>query len=405
MQEGIIKMEITIPKASNVPRIWNITFISVFITNSLMYVGQQMVQPLITSYAKELGAAEGIIGLIASAFTITSILLKVFSAPAIDTFNRKYLLSGAMCVMGCAFLGFALSYTVPSIFAFRLLQGCGQAFTTSCCLALATDALPKDKLGQGIGIFTLAQAMCQAIGPTIGKFLQSMFGFQTTFFAAAVFMLAGALCAIQIRTDFVRTRQFRISLNSMVAREVMVPAFAQFFLAFAYCLINTFLYIFAEDQGITGSGIGLFFTIYALTLLFTRPLVGRLTDRVGTVKILVPAMCFFGLSFIIISCSTTLWMFYLAAVVSAFGYGACTPVLQALCMKMVTPDRRGAASCTNYLGTDFGFLLGPIVAGVAAGHMGYVSMWRIMLIPIFCAMAVIVLNRKKISGTAGEVYN
>jgi len=76
MQEGITKMEITIPKASNVPRIWNITFISVFITNSLMYVGQQMVQPLITSYAKELGAVEGIIGLIASAFTITSILLK-----------------------------------------------------------------------------------------------------------------------------------------------------------------------------------------------------------------------------------------------------------------------------------------------------------------------------------------
>ncbi len=151
MQEGITKMEITIPKASNVPRIWNITFISVFITNSLMYVGQQMVQPLITSYAKELGAVEGIIGLIASAFTITSILLKVFSAPAIDTFNRKYLLSGAMCVMGCAFLGFALSYTVPSIFAFRLLQGCGQAFTTSCCLALATDALPKDKLGRVSG--------------------------------------------------------------------------------------------------------------------------------------------------------------------------------------------------------------------------------------------------------------
>lgn len=102
-------------------RIWNLTFISVFITNGLMYVGQQMVQPLITSYAKELGAAETIIGVIASAFTITSILLKIFSAPAIDTFNRKYLLSGAMCVMGAAYLGFAVSHTVPAIFGFRLL--------------------------------------------------------------------------------------------------------------------------------------------------------------------------------------------------------------------------------------------------------------------------------------------
>ena len=152
------------------------------------------------------------------------------------------------------------------------------------------------------------------------------------------------------------------SLDSMIAKEVWVPAVTQFFLAFAYCLINSFLYIFAEAQGVVGGNIGLFFTIYAMTLLFTRPLVGRLTDKLGTVKVLVPAMCFFGLSFFIISCSDTLWMFYLAAVISAFGYGACTPALQALCMKMVTPDRRGAASCTNYLGTDFGFLLGPIVA-------------------------------------------
>ena len=187
-----------------------------------------------TLYAKELGAAETIIGVIASAFTITSILLKIFSAPAIDTFNRKYLLSGAMCVMGAAYLGFAVSHTVPAIFGFRLLQGCGQAFTTSCCLALATDALPQDRLGQGIGIFTLAQAVCQAIGPTIGKYLQSIWGFQVTFFTAAVFMLTGAVCATQIRTKFVRTKKFRISLDSMIAKEVRVPAVTQFFLAFAY---------------------------------------------------------------------------------------------------------------------------------------------------------------------------
>lgn len=383
-------------------RIWNLTFISVFITNRLMYVGQQMVQPLITSYAKELGAAETIIGVIASAFTITSILLKIFSAPAIDTFNRKYLLSGAMCVMGAAYLGFAVSHTVPAIFGFRLLQGCGQAFTTSCCLALATDALPQDRLGQGIGIFTLAQAVCQAIGPTIGKYLQSIWGFQVTFFTAAVFMLTGAVCATQIRTKFVRTKKFRISLDSMIAKEVWVPAVTQFFLAFAYCLINSFLYIFAEAQGVVGGNIGLFFTIYAMTLLFTRPLVGRLTDKLGTVKVLVPAMCFFGLSFFIISCSDTLWMFYLAAVISAFGYGACTPALQALCMKMVTPDRRGAASCTNYLGTDFGFLLGPIVAGALAERFGYVSMWRIMLIPIVCGMILIIAKRKKINAVGRE---
>lgn len=377
--------------------IWNITFISVFITNGLMYIGQQMVQPLITSYAKEIGATGTIIGVIASAFTITSIIFKLFSAPAIDTYNKKIILSLAMCTMALAYLGFSISGSIPQIFAFRLLQGCGQAFTTSCCLALAADALPKDKMGQGIGIFTLAQAMCQAIGPTIGKYSQTLWGYRVTFVIAAVFMFVGAFFATQIRTSFVRTKEFHISIHNMIAKEVAVPASIQFFLAFAYCLINSFLYIYAESQGVVGGNIGLFFTIYAITLLFTRPIVGKLTDRLGTVKVLIPAMCCFAASFLIISCADQLWIFYVAAFVSAFGYGACTPALQALCMKLVPDNRRGAASSTNYLGTDFGFLLGPILAGAISQKFGYVFMWRIMIVPIGIAMGIAFVFRKKLN--------
>lgn len=384
-------------KSKSAETIWNMTFISIFITNGLMYVGQQMVQPLITSYAKEAGAAGTVIGVIAGAFTITSIIFKLFSAPAIDTYNKKIILSIAMCVMGAAYLGFSISNTIPQIFSFRLLQGCGQAFTTSCCLALAADALPKDKMGQGIGTFTLAQAMCQAIGPTIGKYSQTLWGYKITFLIAAAFMLVGAVFATQIKTDFVRTKRFRISISNMAAKEVAVPACIQFLLAFAYCLINSFLYIYAEYRGIISGSIGLFFTIYAVTLLFTRPLVGRLTDRLGTVKVLVPAMFFFSCSFLLISYADRLWMFYFAAFVSAFGYGACTPALQALCMKMVSKERRGAASSSNYLGTDFGFLLGPIIAGAVADKLGYVMMWRIMIVPIYIAMAIAFMFRKKLN--------
>lgn len=388
-------------RLSEPTKIWNITFISVFLTNALMYLGQQMVQPLITSYAKSLGAAATIIGLVASAYTITSILLKVISAPAIDTYNKKYLLSGAMCVMGIAYLGFSFSKNVQTILGFRLLQGCGMAFTTSCCLALATDALPKDRIGQGIGIFTLAQSMCQAFGPTVGKFIQSYFGYQVTFWTAAVFMLTGSLCALMIQNRFKRTKKFQISLHSMIAVEVLIPATTQFLLSFAYCLINSYLYIFAEMQGIVGGGIGLFFTIYAGTLLFTRPMVGRLTDKYGTVRVVIPAIGFFALAFFIISCSTSLWMFYVAAFISAFGFGACTPALQALCMRMVPKERRGAASCTNYLGTDLGHLLGPLFAGVVVEHMGYVAMWRMMLIPLFCAAMVMFVFRRKVDAVRG----
>ena len=130
MGQAVIGKQSTVKEPVN---IWNRTFISVFLTNGMMYLGQQMVQPLITSYAKTLGATETVIGLVASAFTITAILLKVISAPAIDTYNKKYLLCGAMCIMGTAYLGFAFAGTVPvwtGIYYF-LLSGIGHRCTAA----------------------------------------------------------------------------------------------------------------------------------------------------------------------------------------------------------------------------------------------------------------------------------
>jgi uncharacterized membrane protein len=55
--------------------IWNPLFISVFIANALLNVSQQMVQPLLTAYAKAIGAADVILGVVASIFTVTALLL------------------------------------------------------------------------------------------------------------------------------------------------------------------------------------------------------------------------------------------------------------------------------------------------------------------------------------------
>jgi MFS family permease len=121
-----------------------------------------------------------------------------------------------------------------------------------------------------------------------------------------------------------------------------------------------------------------------------------LADRLGTVKAILPALVFFALSFFILSISSSLIMFLLAAVISAFGYGAAQPVVQTLCMKSVPEARRGSASSTSYIGQDLGNLAGPIIAGVIVERMGYEIMWRAMIIPVLITMLLIVLFRRKI---------
>jgi len=172
--------------SDNVPdHIWNKTFISIFIANMLMFLGQQMINTLVAKYANHLGAAPAIVGFVTSGFAYSALLLKLVSAPAIDTFNKKYILTGAMLVMAAAFVGCSLSYSIPTLLMCRLLQGAGQAFSATCCLALASNALPPDKLGTGIGYYSLAQVICQSIGPTIGLYLVRLIGYNLTFAVGA----------------------------------------------------------------------------------------------------------------------------------------------------------------------------------------------------------------------------
>ena len=374
--------------------IWNRVYTCVFLANAMLFLGMQMVNTLISLYAESLGAAATVIGIVSSLFALTALIFKVVSGPAIDAFNRKFILMGAIAVIAVSFFGFAISMTMPMLIGFRLLQGVGQAFTATCCLALAADSLPPEKFGVGIGTFTLAQAACQAIGPTVGLELSGIFGYQLTFAIAGCCTMCGVFVIMLVRTPDREKQRFHISIKNIFAKEALLPAVLLLLLQMAFININSFLVIFAAQRNV--SGIGLFYTFYAVSMLFAPRMVGKLADRYGAVCVLPPAMLMFACAFLIISGSSSLWMFLIAAVVAAFGYGDSQPAVQTLCMKCVPKERRGSASSTSYIWQDLGNLIGPVLAGSIAEGFGYITMWRVMIIPIVAAFLFVLLFRKRI---------
>ncbi|MBU3877606.1 MFS transporter [Faecalicatena sp. AGMB00832] len=375
--------------------IWNRVYTCVFLANAMLFLGMQMVNTLISLYAEYLGAAATLIGIVSSLFALTALIFKVISGPAIDAFNRKYILMGAIAVIAVSFFGFAISITMPMVIGFRLLQGVGQAFTATCCLALAADSLPPERFGVGIGTFTLAQAACQAIGPSIGLELSKILGYQITFAIAGVCTMCGVFVIMLIKTPYREKQKFQISIKNIFSKEAMLPAILLLFLQMAFININSFLVIFANQRDV--AGIGLFYTVYAVSMLFAPRTVGKLADHYGAAKVLPPAMLMFAFAFWLISESSALWMFLIAAVVAAFGYGASQPAVQTLCMKCVPKERRGSASSTSYIGQDLGNLIGPVLAGSIAEQVGYVMMWRAMMLPIIAAFVCVIWFRGRIN--------
>lgn len=91
------------------------------------------------------------------------------------------------------------------------MQGVGQAFTSTCCLALAADTLPKEKFGSGIGVFSMAQAASQAIGPTIALALVGVMGYQGTFMIGCGIMVFAAFLATRVKVPYVKGKKLKIS--------------------------------------------------------------------------------------------------------------------------------------------------------------------------------------------------
>ena len=395
---------------SRTPTIWNPTFLSVFVVNFSLQMGQYMMNTLIPKYANYLGATASVVGLVSSIFALTALAIRPVSGPAFDYFSKKRLLTLTIGIIALAFVGYSLSSSVTMVIFCRLLHGIGVGCTAPLALAIASDALPEEKMGSGLGIFSLAQAVSSAVGPSIGLSLSDGIGYNRTFaVGAALVALSCALTTIIREPKREGPRgKFRITPDRIIAREAVIPAVIMAFLSMSYACINAFIALYGEARGV--EGIGLYFTVYAVFLLMSRPLSGAVADRYGLGKAIVPACLFFAASFLLLSRAASLPAFLAAAAVSAFGYGACQPAIQALCMRCVSKERRGVGANTNYFGTDVGQLLGPTIAGriaetvQASGSQadGYSAVYLCMTVPILIAMTLFLANRKRLPALAAK---
>ena len=93
--------------------------------------GEAELRALARFIRDELGADTSLVGFAVSSFAYTALALKLISAPAIDSFNRKWLLAASLGILAVSYLIMSLSTTIVMLIVARLLQGCAMTFTTT----------------------------------------------------------------------------------------------------------------------------------------------------------------------------------------------------------------------------------------------------------------------------------
>lgn len=366
-------------------------------------MGQQMMNTLVPKYANALGSSAYLVGLVGTAFGVSSLIARPFTCPAFDSFSKKKLLIFSLAGICAVFTCYGLAKSYAMLITARLFHGVFVGCVAPLTLAIAGDSLPEKSMGSGIGIFSLCQAFGQAVGPNLGLKLSKAIGFNNTFFLGAAIMAISIVLAHFVIEVPREKSPYKIALDKFIEKDSLHPAVLMFCIMIAYTCIGSYLAIFGELLGI--ENIGLYFTIYAIFLLVSRPVSGKLIDKYGYAKVLIPGLICFALSFVIIGTSRKLPGFLVAAVVNAFGYGVCFPAIQSLGMSCASRNRRGAAASTSFLGSDCSMLVGPALAGLLVDGIaktnlgeiqGYSVMFCIMIIPILIGLIYFLIFKKKI---------
>lgn len=385
-------------------KIWTSDFISIFILNFVMSMGQYMMNTLIPKYAYHLGAAASVVGIVTGIFAVTALVLRPVAGPAMDYFKKNRLLSLAIGLITISFVLYGFSKSVPMLIAARLIHGIAMSVSAPLSLAIVSNIVPYEKMASGLGIYSLGAAISTAVGPTIGLALADTIGYSITFYICAALLLLSFLLSLRLKSDSPdRTQRFKVSLDKIIAPEAILPTLVIFFLALAYSGINSFMAIYGELNSV--EEIGLFFTANAVCMIFIRPVSGKIADKFGHDKSIIPGLVLLIAALALISVSRSLPMFILAGAVTAFGFGSSQPILQTMIMQLVPKSRKGAAGNTNFIGIDCAFLIGPVIAGfiitsvqksTESELLGYSTMYRFMILPVIAAMIIFWVCRKKL---------
>ena len=389
---------------NNPPSIWSRTFAVLFIVNLFQQVGQALTNTLVPLYAYSLGANAAVVGFSVGAFACTALLVRPFASPGFDSFSKKWFFFASLIVLTVASVLYGFATTVPAVIGVRLLHGVAMGCSGPLALALVTEVLPHDRMASGVSTFTLTSAFSMAVGPASGIALADIVGYRWTFIAAGIAIGISTLLVLTIKEPQGRTRPpYKLALSRCFAKEAVPPALLTCIFTSANASIMSFVVIYGGLRDV--GQVGLFFTVNAIGLLVFRPFFGRLADRIGAARVIIPALVVYACVYLILSQATQLWMFLLAAIVSSCSYGVCTPLFQALAMSSVPRSRSGAASSTNFTGLDLSQLIGPAGAGAIAEHfrsttgsevMGYSRMYLVLMFVVLAGLAFFCCIRKRI---------
>ncbi|KMY48545.1 MFS transporter [Peribacillus loiseleuriae] len=358
-------------------RLWTKSFILMIIGMFFLFTAFYMLYPTLPLFIKQMGGNEAQIGLAMGAFMLSSVIFRPFVGWLLDQFGRRPFIVWGLFLFAVAMYMYNWMGGIVVLMGLRILHGMTWAVSTTAVLTAITDMIPSTRRGEGLGWSGMAMTLAMAIGPMFGLWVtqnlsyHSLFLFAAVLSVAALFLTSGAKMPFNPQTGVRRIELFEKSI---------LPVMASIFLLFiAYGGITTFVPLFADSIKVNS---GTFFLVYAATLVLIRPIAGKLSDRYSETVVIIPALVITISALVVLSFSINLFGVIISAVMYGIGFGSAQPALQAATIRLVSPERTGAANASFSTATDLGIGLGAILLGWVSQYTSYQVLFTVSAVSV-----------------------
>jgi len=358
-----------------------------------------LINPVIAGFATSVGANSLLAGVVAGATNLTSLLLRPVAGNLTDRVSKYHLtfVGGGLFVI--ASLGYSLTTNIQLIIICRIITGIGYTLCSVCMATWMASLLPADRIGSGMGIYGLANAMGMAVGPALAVYLYAHFSYQLVFWTSA-----GCSLLMLILIQFVGNRGVPRSIKAtqavkrfrIVQPKVIPVAIILMLFSLPYFATQTYIVSYIAQRHFSVSA-GAFFPVYAIILLGLRLGLRDLFDRVPFSKFFWICLgCNFVGVLALIDLNNWL-MLIIAALGLAAGYGLMYSICQAKALTLVPDSDRGLANSTFYIGIDLGMTLGPMFGGLISTLLPWTWFYPVMMITLPAVVLVYWLNRRALA--------
>ena len=356
----------------------------------LCFISYNMVRmPVLALFAESLGASPERIGVIVSVSTLTGVVLKLPSGALSDIYGRRILLRIGVIAFGIPPFFYPFISDLNVLTLLRLFHGLATAIFAPSALATVAE-LYRERRGAALGTYTACTQSGALLGPFIGGYLAFAYGYSSAFLTAGLFGCAAIVLFYSLHLSPPPPRLHDTGLASVWSemwrgfsivarnRKVLVTSSTDAAKMIANGALMAFLPLYGISVGLNAGEVGLLFTIQSLTSFVSKPIMGRVSDRMGRQPLIMLGLLICAATFVSIPHVSELAL--LLVLSAGFGFGEAVVSSSSSAFVADSSEFKTLGAGMGMQGTigDIGHASGPLLAGVLIANMNYAGAFGII---------------------------